>query len=161
MALISVYLGGSSCILPQARDIDLIYIYETQEEAREALIHNKRRDSDCHFASLEKELGKVCLRNYQYPFMRLVQGKSILEIENYSIFEHEQECVEFIKGYFSWLPLESKWWYHIYFYYEFFKNGNLELTNEILNTAQEIHDNGVSSEMRDIIVDFFNKKSYQ
>ncbi len=156
----AVYKCGSSIILPKNhRDLDILKVYDTREEVRLALKERQNAENDLHFVSLDLA-PKVFFACYQYPFMELIEGEEIPAFKKFSIFEHEEEYFNLIHGLTKWVNVKSKWWYHFYIVMCMFQNKKMKLTKKQTETAQEIHDNGVSSEMRDIIVDFFNKKSY-
>ena len=150
------YKTGSWCILPRYNDKDYLLIFDTREESREALIHNHDHSVDYHYDSLDR-MPKIFVGCYIYPLMEYVEGEHLECVEQFSIFEHEQEYKDLLKDYLSWLPHEHKWWYHIYIAYCMFSKGEMSLTDQEKETALNIHDNGISQELYDSIVDYFKK----
>ena len=153
--LVAIYKTGSQCILPNAKDNDLVMFYETKEEARKAFEKNKKRDCDYHFDSIEN-LPHIFIGCYLYPFMELVDGVEIPAIKNFSIFEHETEYKELLKTCVNTYRKEYKSWYHIVIAYYMFTYGKMKLTKTQLKVAQQTHDKGVSAEMYDTLVEYFN-----
>ena len=148
------YKTGSECILPKHNDNDFLLIYDTREEGKEALIHNRDHSYDWHYDSLDR-MPKVFLGCYIYPFMQYIEGEHLECIEQFSIFEHEQEYKDLLVSYFRWLPIKHKWWYHIVIAYFMFKKGEMSLTEEEREIAQETHDNGISKELFTVVVEYF------
>lgn len=138
----AVYYCGSSVFLPNPNDIDIVYIYDTVEEIREALRKRKHRSTDFN-VHYELAVPKVFLGCYAYHYMKRIDGET-MPLENFSIFDHKAEYVELLKRFASWLPKENKKWYHILTACYIYKNGNYDLTDTQLKAIQSTHDNGIT-----------------
>ena len=139
----AVYITGSWCFLKNARDIDVVYVYDTKEEAKEALKNSKKDHRYCeHWEGLD-EMPRIYLGCYIYPFRKLIRGED-LHFEQYSIFDFKEEYLALLKKYAEWLPKENKWWYHILTACYMFENGSYELTEKQLEAIQRAHDKGIT-----------------
>ena len=143
----SVYKGGSSVILPDSNDEDYFYYYENNEERRKALINNKDHSVDNHYELWENRLN-VFLGCYAYPFMEYVSGEKISEFETFNICEHKTEYVEIAKKYIGFMQDNSKKWYHILIACYMFENGKNEISEEQKQIAQQVHDQGITEELK-------------
>jgi len=149
----AIYTTGSSLFLPNSNDKDVVYYYETKEERREALIKYKHdSDKDVHFDCLERT-PKVFLGCYIYHFMKLIEGED-LHLDEFNIFDHEEEYKELLRRYVSWLPLESKKWYHIITAYYLFKNKSYDLTEAQLKVIQSTHDKGITNAKYNLCIEW-------
>lgn len=157
MGLISIYKCGSSVVLDNPRDKDFLKIYKTLEESRKAHIENTDHSVNWHFDNADS-LPKITLGCYAYPFLELVKGKEIPAIKNFNLIEHKKEYYKLVKKYFDWLPLKHKWWYHIVIAYFMFKKGEMTLTEQEKEMAQQVHDNGIDSDLAETIKSFFNQE---
>ena len=154
MALRAIYKTGSQCVLPQPNDFDYVKIYDTKEEARQALINNRDHSVCWHFESLDR-LPHIFVGCYIYTFMELVWGDEIKEIKDFKLSKHKKEYTELFKKYRERLPRESKIWYHFVIAYFLLKNRKLKLTNEQIEIAQHTHDNGINCEMYQLLIEYF------
>lgn len=152
------YKCGSSVILPTSRDIDFVYYYDTEEERKNALIHNHDHSVDNHFCLYEKRT-KVRLGCYAYPFMQHIEGEVIEEFATFSILEEpiKNEYIGLIKKHIGYLSKESKQWYHILIAYYMYKNGEMKLTSQQKEVVQNAHDRGITDTMYNKVVDYFNQ----
>ncbi len=152
--LISVYETGSKCILPHFCDEDFVFYYETKEEALEALRKNHNRDADIHFDVFGEE-PKVFLGCYIYPYMKLVKGQK-KNFDSFSIFntDTKRKYINLLKKYVAWLKNDSKLWYHIVIAYYLFKKNKYSLSEEEIQNAQFIHDNGITEQFKNKIGGF-------
>lgn len=140
----AIYKTGSSLLLDKTNDKDLVYFYETKEEKREALIKYKHdANADVHFDYVRPL--KVFLGCYIYHFMVKVKGTN-LHLDKFDIFNEQTkaEYIELLKNYASWLPKESKKWYHILVACYMYKNGSYDLTEAQLEAVQRTHDKGIT-----------------
>ena len=150
----AVYTTGSSLLLNNYHDKDIVRFYETKEEKREALIKYKHdSEYDVHFDYIRPT--KVCLWCYLYHFMKLIEGED-LHLNDFSIFDHKEEYMELLKKYASWLPQESKWWYHILTAYYMFKNNSYELTEAQLKAIQSTHDKGITNAKYNLSIEWLS-----
>ena len=137
----ATYTTGSSCFLPNAQDHDIIHIYDTKEECRNALIHLKQEEGVCvHFETYPP---RVFLGCYIYHFMEHLEGEE-LPLKDFSIFEHKEEYIALLKHHTTYLRKTSKLWYHILTACYMFKNGSYELTDSQLQAIQRTHDKGIT-----------------
>ena len=152
----AIYKTGSSLILPNPRDIDFIYYYDTISERLEALQNYKHDNGDVHFR-LVCEATFVYLGCYINHYMQLIDGEPIPELENFSIFDEKikPKYVECLKKHYNFLPNEIKKWYHIVIAYFLYKRGEYELNEEELNIAQSVHDNGITEQLKTEIGEYF------
>ena len=139
----ATYITGSWCFLKNVRDIDIIYYYDTREEALEALQHNKKDHRyNEHYRGID-QLPRIFLGAYIYPFMKLRSGED-LHLEQYSIFDFKDEYIAKLKHVAGWLPKDDKKWYHILTACYIFENGSYELTEKQLEAIQRAHDKGIT-----------------
>lgn len=146
----ATYKIGSQCILPNAHDIDILKIYDTKEEAHDALIYNLDHSVDYHFDYITR-IPYIFLGCYIYPYMELISGEEIQGIKDFSIFKHEQEYKQLLRRHVSWMRKDCKWWYHVYIAACMFDNNEMKLTPEQTLIAQEIHDHGITPELEQYI----------
>ena len=155
MSRISVYKGGSSLLLKYYIDIDLVYFYPTWYEARqEEALHQQSENIDVHFMKARKPA--VVLWCYLYHFLELIEGED-LHLSEFSIFENKQKYVECLLNYIT-LPLNHKYWYHILTAVSMFQNNSYELTETQLANIQKAHDNGITKEVYQDIVNYLYKQ---
>ena len=146
------YITGSSLLLENHNDIDQVWFYETKEESREALIKGERQsDINIHFDYVRPL--KVFLGCYIYHFMKLIEGED-LHLDEFNIFDHEEEYKELLRRYVSWLPHESKKWYHIITAYYLFKNKSYDLTEAQLKVIQSTHDKGITNAKYNLCIEW-------
>ena len=153
----AIYSTGSSCILPESNDIDLVYYYDTKEERREALIKNKVRDNDIHFRLLS-QAKRVFLGCYIYPFSKHIEGEEI-DYSDFSIFDEniKAQYIPILKDYAERLDRADKRWYHIFIAVKMYQKGGIKLTKTELKTAQKIHDEGVNCDIYNSIIDYLRE----
>ena len=137
----AIYYCGSVVILKNPRDVDIVYIYDTVEEIREALKH-KPHDSEFNL-HYELATPKVFLGCYAYHYMKRIEGE-VMELEQFSIFDHKDEYVLLLKQYADWLDHTDKKWYHILTACYIYKNNSYDLTETQLKAIQSTHDNGIT-----------------
>ena len=142
------YIGGSSLFLKHYNDIDYFYYYASDKSMKKALVENQDHEHDIHFINMKKE-PHVFLGCYAYPFMQHVEGEEIEAFKTFSIFDHKKEYVEKLKWYASVLPDSHKKWYHILIACYMFQNGKMELSADQIEQVQQVHDNGISKELKD------------
>lgn len=148
----ATYRTGSSLILPNSNDNDVVFFYETKEERREALIKHKHSDEiDAHFDYIRPL--KVFLGCYIYHFMELVEGED-LHLNDFSIFEHQEEYMELLKWYAERLSKKNKRWYHILTAYYMFKNNSYDLTEPQLKAIQSAHDKGITDAKYNLCIEW-------
>ena len=156
----AIYKCGSSLLLPKPKDIDYLLIYDTKEEASaEAMKKNRVRDGiNRHYNYVENVL-KVRLYCYTNPILELIEGEEIEGLKTFSIFDKQvkEQYIALLKNYVSWLPHESKLWYHIYIAVKMYDKGKMSLTKTEKNTAQKIHDEGIDEDNYQYIIDYFEK----
>ena len=150
------YKCGSSVILPTPRDIDVVYYYDNEEERRDALLHNHSHDIDNHYCLVEKAT-LIRMGCYAYPFMELIDGEEIEALKNFNFLEHKAEYAEKMKPYLSGMSKVDKRWYHLVIAYYMFKEEKTTLTKAQLKVAQNAHDKGISDDMYNKVVDYFNQ----
>ena len=152
----AVYKSGSACILPNSNDVDYIYYYETSEERVDALIHNHDRSVDKNFVLWQNRL-RVFLGCYIYPFMEHISGEEIPEFKDFNICDHKTEYKEIALRYISVLEDSSKTWYHILIACYMFDRGKNSLTKTQIKKVQEVHDSGITNELKEYCVSILNK----
>lgn len=154
----AIYKGGSSVILPNPNDIDYFYYYDSEEERKEALIKNHDHSVDNHYKLYDKR-AKVFLGCYNYPNMEYISGEHINEFETFDIFEEsiKTQYLEVIKRKIAYMSKNNKQWYHLVILYYMYSENRKKLTKAQLKIAQKTHDEGVSDEMYNKIVDYFSK----
>ena len=105
------YTTGSSILLENYNDIDEVWFYNTKKECDKARATRGlgKKDINVHFDYVRPL--KVFLGCYIYHYMKLIEGED-LRLDEFSIFDHEEEYKELLRRYASWLPQESKRWYH-------------------------------------------------
>lgn len=154
----AVYLTGSSLILKQYNDKDIVIFYDTKEEAREALLKTKNtlNTYDVHF---DYGRGHVFLGCYIYHFMKHVEGE-VLYLSDFDIFNEaiKREYVTLLNKYVN-LPLESKLWYHILIACYMYKNGSYDLTEAQLSAVQRTHDKGITESKYKFCIDTLKELS--
>ena len=152
--MIAVYQCGSSVILKNYRDIDYIYYFETPEQAKESKaigIHGE--GINAHYCSIDK-IKKCFLGIYAYPFMKKISG---LDVDlSYSIFKNREEYIECLKKHLEILKKypKSKHWYHLLCAYYLYQNNKYEFTEDQLEHIQQVHDNGIDENTRNLIIDY-------
>ena len=151
----AIYKTGSQCILPNSNDKDYVKVYDLYSESREALKHNHDHSVDYHFDGIDK-MPRVFLGCYIYPFMELVEGEEIETLKNFSIFEHKDEYVALLKRELG-LREASKQWYHILIACYMFANKKMSLTKTQLKKVQEVHDNGITQELKEYCINTLNE----
>ena len=154
--LVAKYKSGSQLFISNGNDEDYVYYYQTEQDKIWAMTHNKDHSVDKHYMSLENAT-KVRLYCYNYPFMKLVEGKEIKELKEFSIFDHKEEYMKVLKYYAQSLPRENKKWYHIYIAITMFEKGKMSLTKKEKGIAQEIHDKGVNCDQYNHIIDYLDQ----
>ena len=153
----AIYYCGSSVILPNPRDVDIVYMYDTIEELHEAKRNKKKRDTDFNI-HYELTTPRVFLGCYAYPYMRRIEGED-LHLENFSLLDHKDEYIAKIKEYVKFLQQhrEDKKWYHVYLGISILDRGTMELSQEQRENAQKIHDEGINCELYNYIIDYLEK----
>ena len=153
----AIYITGSYLFLQKNRDIDIVYYYDTQEEAREALIHGKKDHRFCeHFDSIER-LPRLMLCCYMYPLMKLRSGED-LHLEQYSIFGRKEEYITYLKKTIEWLPRNNKNWYHVLTAVYILENESYELTEKQLANIQLVHNREyINCKLYNHIIDYLKK----
>lgn len=150
--LLAIYKCGSGLLLDNPRDNDLLYIFETKEQAMDALIKNRDREKDIHFEWLGHN--KIFLGCYAYPLMELLEGEEIDEFKKFSIFDHEEEYKDLLKSYAKKLSLNDKRWYHILVAIYMYENGKSKLNKTQLKKVQKVHDEkGIDQEVKKYIME--------
>ena len=149
----AVYKCGSQLFLSKPHDIDVLMVYDTRKECREAIKMNADRSVDKHYMCMEN-LDVVFLGCYARPFLELIEGQEIEKLKNFSIFDHEEEYKSLLRGFAHSLSKEHKYWYHIYIAVRMFDKGKMSLTKKEKETAQKIHDKGINEELYAYIIDF-------
>lgn len=146
----AIYKCGSQCILPDSNDKDYLKVYETKEERREELIKNTNHSVDYHFDNLDR-IPRVFLGCYIYPLMELVEGEEIKELKEFSIFDEKvkEQYVPLLKKYMTFLPDNSKLWYHILIACYMYERNKMSLTKTQLKKVQAVHDNGITKELKE------------
>lgn len=146
------YTTGSSLLLEKHNDIDEVWFYESKEEKNNALAKYRPQEGiDVHFDYVRPL--KVFLGCYSYHYMKLIEGED-LHLDEFNIFDHEEEYKELLRRYVSWLPLESKKWYHIITAYYLFKNKNYDLTEAQLKVIQSTHDKGITNAKYNLCIEW-------
>lgn len=139
----AIYFCGSALLLEKVNDIDKLYCYDTKEEAIEASLKYKHNSKfDIHFCDTKPHIFLGC---YAYHYLMLNEGED-LHLNDFNIFKKKikNEYVELLKKYANRLKASDKKWYHILTACYLYANGEYKLTDEQLNTIQEVHDNGAS-----------------
>lgn len=151
------YKCGSSLILPNPNDDDYVYYYDTNEERLEALRNNLNHSVDNHYC-IFNEAKRIRLFCYIYPQLEHIEGEEI-DFKSFSIFDEDvkREYIALLKKNIAHLPKENKRWYHIVIAYFMYKNGEMKLTTQQKEVAQNTHDKGISENMYNKMVDYFNK----
>ena len=152
----SIYKTGSSVILPNPKDTDLIYYYDTSSERLEALQNYKHDNGDIHFRVVSGATS-IFLGCYVYHYMQLIEGESIPNLESFSIFDEKikPKYVECLKKHYNLLPNKHKKWYHIVIAYFLYKHGEYELSEKELKIAQSVHDKGITEQLKTEIGEYF------
>ena len=155
----AIYKTGSSLLLEHSNDNDLVYFFDSNEEAQKAQNFFGKKDSegaDIHYDYVREQ--KVFLGCYIYHFMELVKGKD-LHLADFSIFDHKEEYMALLKRYAEWLPQTSKWWYHILIACYMYKNGSYDLTEAQLSAVQRTHDKGITESKYKFCIDTLKELS--
>lgn len=150
------YKTGSSCILSNSNDVDYIYYYDTKEERLEALKKNRDHSVNNHYRVWGSE-PKVFLGCYIYPFMEHIEGEEI-DFNGFSIFNEDvkTQYISLLKRYAERLNKADKNWYHIFIAVKMYEKGGIKLSKKVLETAQNIHDNGIDNDNYQHIIDFLS-----
>ena len=143
----SVYIGGSSVLLHNPKDIDYFYYFDTNEERVDALRKSTEQDCDCHFVLFEKAIS-VFLGCWAYPYMQYVAGEVIEGFAKFSIFEHKEKLKSILTWYANRLDIKHKKWYHILILCYMFENKKMKLTNEQIEKVQKVHDKGATKTIK-------------
>ena len=153
------YTTGSSLLLNNPRDIDEVWFYETKEECDKARVTRGlgEKDINVHYSYVGRE-PMVFLGCYSYHYMKLIEGED-LHLDEFNIFDHEEEYKELLKRYASWLPQESKRWYHIITAYYLFKNKSYDLTEAQLKVIQSTHDKGITNAKYNLCIEWLDMVS--
>ena len=148
---IAIYRTGSSCLLKNYNDIDLVYYYATEEDARKALIKYRHTEKEnIHFRCIEKEK-RVFLGCYIFPFMEKISGEDV--DLSFSIFEHKEEYIELLRKCLAREEKLGKQWYHILCACYMLKNGSYELTEAQLKAVQKAHDNcSITAKQKELVL---------
>lgn len=152
----AIYTTGSSLILENANDKDVVRYYETKEECIEAVKKHKRdKNLDEHFDYVGHV--RAFLGCYIYHYMELIEGED-LHLSEFSIFDenNKKDYVACLKRFINWLPLENKWWYHILTACYLYKNGDYRLTKTQINAIQKVHDEGATKKVKDFCISELN-----
>lgn len=152
----AIYKTGSSIFLEAPKDKDFVLYFETEEERREALIHDQNHEVDNHYCLIEKAT-KTRLGCYIYPMMELVEGEEIEALKNYNFLEHKEEYMALVKPYVAKMSKTDKRWYHLVVAYYMFSGEKTKLTKAQLEVVQNTHDKGISDNMYNKVVDYFNQ----
>ena len=144
----SIYKGGSSVVLSKPNDVDYFCYYDTVEERREAVIKNKDHTKDVHCKLWDNRLN-IFLGCYAYRFMELIEGEEIKEFKTFNICDHKEEYIEKAKRYVETMKDNDKRWYHIVIACYMFESGKNKLLVKQKKVAQEVHDNGITPELKE------------
>ena len=150
----AIYKTGSSLILNNSNDNDLVYFFDTKEESKTAVDFFKKENNngaDIHFDYVREP--SVFLGCYIYHFMELVKGKD-LHLADFSVFDHKEEYMALLKRYAEWLPQDNKKWYHILTAYYMYKNESYELTETQLKAIQKAHDEGITNAKYNLCIEW-------
>ena len=153
------YKGGSQLLLKKPKDIDYIYFVDTLEEKfalNDELNNDKKKNEDFSIRLVENAT-KMTSFSYLYPLMILVKGEEIEALKNYDFLGKKEEYVAYVKERVKRMRKESKQWYHIYIAICMFENNKMELTDEQVNIAQQIHDEGANDELYKYIIEYLEK----
>ena len=153
---VAIYKCGSSLILNNPNDDDLVYYYNSDYERKEALAKNRERDKDIKFR-LVSEATKVFIGCWAYPLMELVEGDEIKKLKDFDLKDHKEEYIALVKKYVEWLPKTDKRWYHILIGVYMLKNGKMKLTKTQLEYVQKTHNEGISDKLYANIIDYLGK----
>lgn len=147
----SVYKGGSSVILPNARDEDYFYYCETNDERVKCIENDTTRNVDNHYKLWDNRLN-IFYGCYTYPFMQHIKGEIIKEFATFNICEHKEEYKNCVQHFISKSDKKRKGWYHIYIACMMFENGKNEISDEQKAKAQKVHDNGITEQQYKFIM---------
>lgn len=163
-----------SCLLSYLdfyRDIDYVFLYDTEEHAQQAKIYfkslyniidiHKNKRIDIHFRSLEKYLDIWGFTNE----IKIIIGNKDIKTKLPDLFKDTIKAKEFIietitknKSLYIKNPrmkfYNMKSWYYLYRIYSILKNNSYELTNEqkrIINILHNVKEE--DKEMRKQIID--------
>lgn len=147
---VAIYSTGSSLILDDYNDIDIVLYYDTKKEAREALercpIHPK--NYDLHFDSKEE---KFFVASYIYYFMRKLAGKDLNF--TYNILEHKQEYKKLLLYTAQKLPKNRKSWYKIAMGTFILTENKYEISEENKKIVEKIHKNrGIDDKTKELLL---------
>lgn len=152
----AIYQTGSSLLLKHHNDMDYIFIYDNNKEREYALIHNHDHTVDKHFR-VRKNIDRIFLGCYIYPLMKLIEGTPLPELTNFSIFDNaiKSKYVPLLKENYETLKMNDKRWYHIVVAYYMYLNNSTTLTDKQLEVVQNVHDTGISEELKTEIGGYF------
>ena len=152
----SIYKTGSSLILSNPNDEDLIYYYETNEERLEALVNNQNHFVNIHFRVFGSE-PRIFLGCYIYPFMKHIEGDKIDDFITFNICEHKKEYKEIAMKFIEKAFDIDKRWYHILIACYMFENNENAITEEQREVAKLVHDEGITKELKEYCINILNE----
>ena len=150
----AIYKCGSQVILPNHKDEDFVKIFDNVEEMRADMEKRDDWEKDWHYSTIERE-EKMWIHSYTKHFMELVEGEELDCIKKYKFLDHKDEYKKKIQIFLATFPHTQKQWYHIYIATKFFEKGKMSLTKAEKETAQKIHDEGISEELYQYIIDYW------
>lgn len=147
----AIYSCGSSLILDNPNDTDICLVFDDVEKKKYGFEHSPHDTGYClHFATKEYKPFIGC---YAVPLMKKLGGEDI--DFKFDIFEEEtkKEYIAILRNAVKKLKDDSKQWYHVLTAIYMYENGSYILTEEQKANVQEVHDNGITLELKNYCIE--------
>ncbi len=158
MKPIAIYKTGSSLFFTTNKDIDLILVYNTQDEIN---YYKQIVDGyDIHYRLKENSL---FLGSYSDHYIELLKGEDVFERIN--VFDHREDYIDLLKRYITLFERHKehyfKSWYHVLACVYILSNNSYSLTQEQLESMQIAHDTQIKQSDKEYCINFIKEQTYE